>query len=136
MAGIIFLALLGLLFYGILSVYKSFWRAFVGKVGPSPDKCKERVRARPGLSHMAILVKALENEGYFGQAKLPDAELVYVEDPVLSRMIAKIAHEEELDWVLPEYRLRLRKTPADAPEAFREQYDWVVMTPTHAIGYY
>ncbi len=136
MAGIIFLLLVGVLFYGIISAYRGLWRLFVGKVGQVPGKHKEHVRARPGLSQMRVLVRALENEGYFGQVKLPDAELTYVDDPVLSRMLAKIAHEVELEWVLPEHRLRLRQVPADAPEAFRAKYQWVVMTPTHAIGYY
>jgi len=136
MGGIIFLALLALLFYGIISLYRGAWRLMVGKVDQAPGKRKERQRASPGLSHIRVFVKALENDGYFGLAKLPDAELTYVDDPVLSRMIAKIAHEVELEWVLPEHGLRLKKVPEEAPEAFRAKYQWVVMTPTHAIGYY
>jgi|SRR5690554_1680688 len=82
-----------------------------------------------------VFLNALANEGYFGRVRLPDEEIEFIDNPILAKMIEKLDREYELEWTLPEYRLRLRLTPQHAPRSFLNKYTHVVMTPTHAIGF-
>lgn len=137
MGGFIAIALLVLLFAGSIGLWNRLIRALTHQTKTPHQPTTEVPRGPRAMSqhHLKVFLKALENEGYMGSNRLPDSELEYVDDPVLSRMIDKLAKEYELEWVLPDYQLRYRRVPETAPEAFREKYEWVVLTPTHAIGY-
>lgn len=80
------------------------------------------------------VLQVIYNEGYFGVSRVNDDELIYVSHEVLSDMLGQLDSEQDLAWVLPKYRLRLRLTPLAAPEWVSDTYSHVVMTPTHAFG--
>jgi len=133
MGGVIALLLLILLFAGAISLWMKILDALRGK-RPTPRKRPQGPSEGPSY-HLRTFVQALENEGYMGNVALLEGDMEYVDDPVLSNMLTVIARERDLLWALPPLRLRLKATPQSAPEAFKRKYQWVVMTPTHVIGY-
>lgn len=81
-----------------------------------------------------LLLKALHNEGYLGLVKLKDEDLFVVRNPVIGMMVSEIASSpEELMWLVPELGLRLR--PSDEYPTVKNDYDWCLLTNTHAIPF-
>lgn len=134
MGGFIALALMLLLFAGAIGIWTRILDAFRG-VSKATPRHRSQERSNGSSPHIHTFIQALENEGYMGRAALSVEDMEYVDDPVLADMLATIAKECDLKWALPPHRLRLKAVPEDAPEEFKGKYKWVVMTPTHVIGY-
>lgn len=134
MGGFVALVLLCLMFAGSIGLWNKLIKAVDRRPKAEQREAPNGPRRIP-QHPMQVFIKALENEGYIGHVKLPDTELRYVDDPVLAGMIERLANEYELEWELPKYQLRYRQVPNDAPDEFKAKYQWVVLTPTHAIGY-
>jgi len=75
------------------------------------------------------------NEGYSGTVRVADADLLWVDNPILTEMIQEADIECDLIWSIPTYQWRLRVIPDTAPGWVKEQYSHTLMTPTHAVGF-
>lgn len=84
---------------------------------------------------LLVLIKALSNEGYFGKVKKTDEEITFVDSPVLAGMIEQLGTKCDLMWTVPSHRLRIREMMSNAPESMKAKYKWLLLTPTHAVGF-
>lgn len=88
----------------------------------------------PDDPKMRAILQAMYNEGYFGIGRLNDEDITYVTHPILTGMLTQLDTEQDIAWILPKYRLRLRAVPNTAPDWVSEEFTHVVMSPTHAFG--
>jgi len=123
-----------LVFLLMLGGAKRFWDWLAGQAG-SKKTTSQSTKKDPKPGKIDVLIKAMENEGYLGRVRLPDDELTYVSNVVISEMLDSLSDTCDLKWVLPEYNLRVRRMPEDAPDVVKNHYKWAVFTPTHIIGF-
>lgn len=82
-----------------------------------------------------ILMMALKNEGYFNERRSEDDAMVLVDSTYLAALIQELDKDTDLNWSAPRLRLRLRPVPDQADAPFKQKYNWILMTPSHSIGF-
>lgn len=127
------------------SMDRAWERLFGRRSAPPPATINgRRVEADPivinapktDVPELDVLVQALVNEGYYGRVRLADTELTYVDNEVLSRMVEKLDRKYDIEWLLPQVRLRLRRAVGKPWEKYADRGNWLLLTPTHAFSFH
>jgi hypothetical protein len=80
---------------------------------------------------IVILFKVFELEGFGTLPVITE----YIHHPVITGMLETLDRRKSLEWVLPDYDIRVIAVGDEFPDSFRHGYTHAVIVNNHAIGF-